>query len=87
MLYVRNLLLSTTEETIEGIFSEYGEVERVKKLRDYCFVHFKTREEARKAINAMKGRIYYFSFTALFYNKLSWFLSGLLEKYMSNMVV
>jgi RNA recognition motif-containing protein len=57
VLYVRNLQLSTTEETIEGIFSEYGEVERVKKLRDYCFVHFKTREEARDAINAMKGRI------------------------------
>ncbi|XP_028394241.1 APOBEC1 complementation factor-like [Dendronephthya gigantea] len=56
VLYVRNLLLSTTEETIEGIFSQYGEVERVKKLRDYCFVHFKTREEARKAINGMKGQ-------------------------------
>jgi hypothetical protein len=57
VLYVRNLQLSTTEETIERIFSQYGEVERVKKLRDYCFVHFKTREEARKAINAMKGTL------------------------------
>ena len=59
VLYVRNLQLSTTEETIERIFSQYGEVERVKKLRDYCFVHFKTREEARKAINAMKGTLIY----------------------------
>lgn len=58
MLYVRNLHLSTTEEAIERIFTQYGEVERVKKLRDYCFVHFKSREEARKALNAMKGMNY-----------------------------
>ena len=55
MLYVRNLLLSTTEETIEDIFSQFAEVERVKKIKDYCFVHFTTKEGARKALDAMQG--------------------------------
>ena len=55
VLYVRNLLLSTTEETIEDIFSQFAEVERVKKIKDYCFVHFTTKEGARKALDAMQG--------------------------------
>ena len=55
VLYVRNLLLSTTEETIEATFSKFGEVERVKKLKDYCFVHFKNREEAKTALKDLNG--------------------------------
>ena len=55
VLYVRNLLLSTTEETIEDMFSQFAEVERVKKIKDYCFVHFTTKEGARKALGAMQG--------------------------------
>jgi len=56
VLYARNLLLSTTEETIEDIFSQFAEVERVKKIKDYCFVHFTTKEGARKALDAMQGQ-------------------------------
>lgn len=63
MLYARNLLLSTTEETIEEVFSKYGEVERVKKIKDYCFIHFKTKDQARRAMKAMDGNKYFtFSF-------------------------
>ena len=29
-------------------FSAYGDVERVKKIKDYAFVHFKERENALK---------------------------------------
>ncbi|XP_020913139.2 APOBEC1 complementation factor [Exaiptasia diaphana] len=55
VLYARNLLLSTTEETIEEAFSKFGEVERVKKIKDYCFIHFRTREQAREALEEMNG--------------------------------
>ncbi|XP_006818852.1 APOBEC1 complementation factor isoform X2 [Saccoglossus kowalevskii] len=57
VLYVRNLMLNTTEETIEKEFNSLkeGSVERVKKIRDYAFVHFVTREDALYALNAMNG--------------------------------
>ena len=53
VLYVRNLMISTTEETIKAEFNKFkpGTVERVKKLRDYAFVHFFNREDAVAAIN------------------------------------
>lgn len=55
VLYARNLLLSTTEDTIEKVFSKFGEVERVKKIKDYSFIHFRTKEQARAALEAMNG--------------------------------
>ncbi|KAJ8299658.1 LOW QUALITY PROTEIN: hypothetical protein KUTeg_023718 [Tegillarca granosa] len=55
ILYVRNLMLSTTEDTIRHYFSKAcgneNAIERVKKLRDYAFVHFKEREDALKAMD------------------------------------
>ncbi|XP_057297897.1 APOBEC1 complementation factor-like isoform X2 [Hydractinia symbiolongicarpus] len=55
VLYVRNLQLSTTEETIENLFKKFAEVDRVKKIKDYCFVHFSTRDGARHALEQMQG--------------------------------
>ena len=51
VLYVRNLLLSTTEDQIRDAFSRAadGGVERVKKLRDFAFVHFSNRDKAARA--------------------------------------
>ena len=42
ILYVRNLMIETTEDTIKKSFGQFnpGCVERVKKIRDYAFVHF-----------------------------------------------
>ncbi|XP_034413918.1 APOBEC1 complementation factor isoform X2 [Cyclopterus lumpus] len=59
ILYVRNLMLQTTEETIEKEFSSLrsGAVERVKKIRDYAFVHFAQREDAVNAMNALNGKL------------------------------
>ncbi|XP_015489284.1 APOBEC1 complementation factor isoform X1 [Parus major] len=59
ILYVRNLMLSTTEETIEKEFSSIkpGAVERVKKIRDYAFVHFNKREHAVEAMKALNGKV------------------------------
>ncbi|XP_069134053.1 probable RNA-binding protein 46 isoform X3 [Argopecten irradians] len=59
ILYVRNLMLNTTEETIQQYFSKAcgneNSIERVKKMRDYAFVHFKDRNDALKAIKATNG--------------------------------
>uniref|UniRef100_A0A1A8B3R0 APOBEC1 complementation factor n=1 Tax=Nothobranchius furzeri TaxID=105023 RepID=A0A1A8B3R0_NOTFU len=59
ILYVRNLMLQTTEETIEKEFNSLkpGAVERVKKIRDYAFVHFGQREDAINAMKALNGKV------------------------------
>ncbi|MEE6485490.1 hypothetical protein FKM82_014303 [Ascaphus truei] len=59
ILYVRNLMLTTTEETIEKEFNNIkpGAVERVKKIRDYAFVHFNNRCDAIDSMNALNGKI------------------------------
>ncbi|KAG0726003.1 APOBEC1 complementation factor [Chionoecetes opilio] len=58
VLYVRNLALRTTEDDIrslcEGIASG---VERVKKQKDYAFVHFSSREKAENAKELLNGRL------------------------------
>lgn len=58
ILYVRNLMLHTTEDTIQGVFDKVteGGVERVKKLRDFAFVHFRTVEEAHNALQQLDGQ-------------------------------
>lgn len=58
ILYVRNLMLTTQEDSLRDIFSRAcggREIERVKKIRDYAFVHFRSREDAIKAMNATDG--------------------------------
>ncbi|XP_043923444.1 heterogeneous nuclear ribonucleoprotein Q isoform X3 [Protopterus annectens] len=55
VLFVRNLASSVTEETLEKAFSQYGKLERVKKLKDYAFIHFDEREDAVKALEEMNG--------------------------------
>ncbi|XP_067858670.1 APOBEC1 complementation factor isoform X5 [Heptranchias perlo] len=59
ILYVRNLMLPTSEEAIEKEFNSIkpGTVERVKKIRDYAFVHFVTREDAINAMHGMNGKV------------------------------
>ena len=67
ILYVRNLMLSTTEDTLERLFTDAvadrtstddaaAVVERVKKIRDYAFVHFRDRELALAAMNRLHGQ-------------------------------
>lgn len=48
-------MLGTTESRIEQVFSQYSPVERVKKIRDYAFVHFLTRDGALKAMKMLNG--------------------------------
>ncbi|XP_052800784.1 probable RNA-binding protein 46 isoform X2 [Mya arenaria] len=59
ILYVRNLMISTTEETLMKAFTQAagqeGVIERVKKCKDYAFIHFRDRDLALKALNGMNG--------------------------------
>ncbi|XP_025086418.1 APOBEC1 complementation factor-like isoform X2 [Pomacea canaliculata] len=60
ILYVRNLMLTTTEETLKEVFQKAAggrenTIERVKKIRDYAFIHFRSREDAVKAMNIING--------------------------------
>lgn len=48
MLFVRNLASTVTEEILEKAFSQFGKLERVKKLKDYAFIHFEERDGAVK---------------------------------------
>ncbi|XP_060888026.1 probable RNA-binding protein 46 [Labrus mixtus] len=59
VLYVRNLMLNTTEETLRHEFSSFkpGSVERVKKLTDYAFVHYRCRDDALAALSLMNGAL------------------------------
>ncbi|XP_056622484.1 RNA-binding protein 47 isoform X3 [Triplophysa dalaica] len=57
ILYVRNLMIETSEEALRQTFSQYnpGCVERVKKIRDYAFVHFASRDDAVVAMDNLNG--------------------------------
>jgi RNA recognition motif-containing protein len=48
-------MLTTTEAQIEEAFSVHAPVERVKKIKDYAFVHFGTKQNAHMAMQAMNG--------------------------------
>lgn len=53
VLYVRNLTQEVTEDMLKEEFGKHGTVERVKKIKDYGFIHFEEREGAIKAMEAM----------------------------------
>ncbi|CAN8004414.1 unnamed protein product [Ixodes hexagonus] len=57
VLYVRNLTLSTTEDELRDVFSLKGtlKVAKVKKIRDFAFIHYRSREEACRALEAMQN--------------------------------
>lgn len=56
VLFVRNLAGGVTEELLEKSFSQFGKLERVKKLKDYAFIHFEERDGAVKALDEMNGK-------------------------------
>ncbi|XP_073952148.1 synaptotagmin binding cytoplasmic RNA interacting protein isoform X7 [Choristoneura fumiferana] len=56
VLYVRNLTQEITEEALKEQFERFGAVERVKKIKDYAFVHFEERDCAVKAMQDLDGK-------------------------------
>lgn len=58
-IYVGNLSYEATENDVENLFSEYGQVDEAKVIRDriseksrgFAFVTMNSKEEANSAIN------------------------------------
>ena len=38
------------------MFAPFGEIERIKKMKDYAFIHYKEREPAVKAIEELNNK-------------------------------
>lgn len=57
VLYVRNLMPDTPEEAIQDAFSLKGKLKitKVKKIRDFAFIHYTSKEDAKEALEAMNG--------------------------------
>ena len=53
-------MMATSEEALESIFNEavgrFGAVERVKKIKDYAFIHFHDRDDALRALNVLNSK-------------------------------
>lgn len=46
VLYVRNLTHDCSEDKLKATFENFGKVDRVKKIKDYAFIHFEDRDAA-----------------------------------------
>ncbi len=63
-MYVGNIPYNATEEGLRGLFSEYGEIESLKIMRDnftdrskgFGFIEMVNEEDAKKAIAALNGK-------------------------------
>ena len=55
------MTVNVTEDQISATFEAVsdGQVERVKKAKDYAFVHFNTREAAERAYEETKDVLVY----------------------------
>ncbi|CAG9766792.1 unnamed protein product [Ceutorhynchus assimilis] len=56
VLYVRNLTQDISEDKLKESFEAFGKVERVKKIKDYAFIHFEDRDNAIKAMEELDGK-------------------------------
>ncbi len=62
-IYIGNLSFTTTEDTLKVLFTEFGEVESVKVIKDrfsgrpkgFGFVEMPSNSEADQAIKALNG--------------------------------
>ena len=57
VLYVRNLTQDFSEEKLKESFELHGAVQRVKKMKDYAFVHFEERQDAVNAMSELNGAV------------------------------
>jgi len=57
VLYVKNLKTAVSEDELKQVFEPYGVVSRVKKTRDYGFIHFENREDALRAMDELNGTV------------------------------
>ena len=50
---MRNITATVTEEKLREVFESHGKIDRVKKIKDYAFVHFEDRTQANAAMVAL----------------------------------
>ena len=55
-LYVKGWSQERTEAEIREIFERFGTIEKVKKINNYSFVHFETREDALRGKTCLAAR-------------------------------
>ena len=53
VVYVRNLSPAIDEGKLTELFTQYGSVEKVKKIKDYAFINFVNRDDALRAIEEL----------------------------------
>ena len=51
VLYCHNLTNAVTEESLQELFGRYGKVNRVKKIKNYAFVHFEERDQVNTRLS------------------------------------
>lgn len=56
VVYVRNLSPAIDDNKLNELFKQYGSVEKVKKIKDYAFIHFLNRDDAMRAIEELDGQ-------------------------------
>merc|ERR1712226_903588 len=56
VVYVRNLSPAIDDVKLNELFKQYGSVEKVKKIKDYAFIHFVNRDDAMRAIEELDGQ-------------------------------
>ena len=56
VVYVRNLSPAIDDTKLNELFKQYGSVEKVKKIKDYAFIHFLNRDDAVRAIEELDGQ-------------------------------
>jgi len=54
-LIVKNLKSETKEETLKTLFSSYGTIEKINKIKSYSFVFYEDRESCLEAIEKLNG--------------------------------
>ncbi len=61
VLYVRNLSLTTTEQALSDLFNQAadGQVQKVKMMRDFAFVHFMSRDVAEETMKKLNSKPFY----------------------------
>ncbi|EDM11149.1 rCG52575 [Rattus norvegicus] len=56
VLLVGYLANNVTEEILETLFIQFGELEQVKKLKHYAFRHFEAQDSVVKAMEEMNAK-------------------------------
>ena len=55
VVFLRKLTLDTSERELQEIFSQFGQVDRIKKMKDFAFVHLESHAASLNAVRSLDG--------------------------------